>query len=133
MDVAITDSANRVADLSADAVDAPRRRRVHAVRYRSVIEEIFVRKVDIHRARVYGPDGTARTSPPPAPHTSRAIAHAGESTCRSSASEPTGTSPSTNGPPHWPPAPGSRPSPARLGWTTPGSSTAVWRPSPNTA
>ncbi len=81
----------------------------HPERYRTVIDTVFVSRVDFAAGRGTGPRRVwPPTSRPRARRTRTRSARRAASICRSSASAPTGTSGSTSPGPRWPPGPASR-------------------------
>ena len=80
----------------------------HPQRYRNVIDEVFVSKVDFAAGAVQGPDGLAADIHAACADTRPRSVTQAVSICRFSVSAPTGTSRSTNPVPHWAHEPGSR-------------------------
>ena len=80
----------------------------HPQRYRNVIDDVFVSKVDFAPGAVQGPDGLAADIRRRARSTRPRSATRAASICRSSASAPTGTSRSTSRVRRWAHEPGSR-------------------------
>ena len=95
----------------------------HPQSYRQVIRHELTDHVDIDPARVHGPDGTHPDPVKAAAEYEQLLTGAGPIRCSCSGSAPTATSGSTSPARRWRPPPGSRPSRAAPGPTTPGSST----------